>query len=211
MIFNPFSFMGKRKLKIAITGGIGSGKSVVANLFENHGYKVLSADRIAKKLLSTDSNLKQKIISEFGEESYSDGNLNKDYLASKVFSGKEATEKINSIVHPETIKIIEKECLDELENKKLVFVESALIFEAKREKLFDYILTVVADPEKRIEWVMQRDKIDKNKVLERLNNQIDDEKKISMSDFVLHNNSTLEELQIKSEFFLRIFEGFVSG
>lgn len=198
--------MKHKKLKIAITGGIGTGKSVVSKLYRNKGYQVIEADKIAKEILGNDNNIKKQIINEFGTASYSDGKPNTKYLADKVFSDPVKVKRINSILHPPTLRKIEALMSMELKKNNIVFVEAALIFEAHMEYMFDYILLLVSEDLLKIERIKQRSKISDKEILLRMENQLPDIIKKSKSDFIIENNSTIDELTKKSEFFLHLFE-----
>jgi len=193
-------------LKIGITGGIGSGKTVVAKLFEKNGYSVFYADSIAKQLLAESEIVKSKIIAAFGNESYVDGVPNKEYLAKSVFNNPEKLSVINSIIHPPTISKIEKLCEIELLKKDLVFAEAALIYEANMQGIFDYILVVTADEKSRIKRIVERDNSIEAKIKKRIANQIPEEIKISRADFVICNDGTFTELESKVDLFLTIFK-----
>jgi len=188
------------KLKIAITGGIGSGKSTVCELFNSNGYPILYADDISKEILSTNKSVKEKIINEFGKESFIDDKPNLKYLSEKVFSDEKKIVKINAILHPPVIKKIERLMNEELMYKEMVFVEAALIYEAKMEDLFDYVVVVTAPDEIRIKRVMESKGLKKQEVVERMSKQFSQEKKRKLADFVIENNSTKEELNIKVDF-----------
>lgn len=198
--------MKHKKLKIAITGGIGTGKSVVSKLYRNKGYQVIEADKIAKEILGNDNNIKKQIINEFGTASYSDGKPNTKYLADKVFSDPVKVKRINSILHPPTLRKIEALMSMGLKKNNIVFVEAALIFEAHMEYMFDYILLLVSEDLLKIERIKQRSKISDKEILLRMENQLPDIIKKSKSDFIIENNSTIDELTKKSEFFLHLFE-----
>jgi dephospho-CoA kinase len=193
----------KKKL-IAITGGIGAGKSLVSEFFEKSGFVVLKADTIAKELILTDSNVQRQILKEFGKESFITGKLNTKFLAEKVFTDEVNLQKINSIVHPATMKKIELLAKKHFEKHKIVFVESALVFEANIEDYFDHIILVLADEQVRINRTLAREKISEPEIRNRMNFQIPDEEKKDSSDFVIENNSSIEELEKRSEFILTI-------
>src|SRR5690606_16027908 len=125
-----------KKLKIAITGNIGSGKSSFAQFIQNKGYPVIYADIVSKVLLSKDDDIRKKIIREFGKEAYLNGEPDKDFLARKVFSSPENVIKINSILHPAVKKKILKLTDQYFEFNDIVFTEAALIYEADMEKMF---------------------------------------------------------------------------
>jgi len=195
-----------KKLLIGLTGGIGSGKSEAASIIKAMGFPLINSDEIAKKLLIEDEFLKREIIKHFGNDVYNQNKLNKKFLAAKVFSSPEKVKLINSLVHPKTIKLI-KTLADELfEENNLVFVESALIFETAIQDMFDYIILIYSDDEIRIERVCARDKVDKSKVIERMKNQIPQEEKKEMSDFVIMNNSTIEELNKRITFVVNLIK-----
>jgi len=196
---------------VAITGGIASGKSEVARLLKDKKYPVISTDYIAKLLMDSDISIKDKLISEFGYKIYNDaGKLNSKILSDIVFFGENKSEKLqklNSIVHP---PVIDK-MVEEIENyiklgNKLVFVESALIFESGLDDGFDYIIVVTADTETRIKRAMNRSELSKEEVVARMNEQISQEQKIKLSDFEIQNNKSIKELESSLMFLLPIIE-----
>ena len=173
-------------LKVGLTGGIGSGKSTVASIFEVLGIPVYYADTAAKKLMNEDPDLKEKIIHNFGKNAYTDGCLNRQYIASMVFDNKKKLELLNSLVHPATIHDSEKWM--EMQSSLYAIKEAALIFESGSEKDLDYIIGVQAPLPLRIERSMKRDHISKEQVLLRIGKQMDDEEKIKRCDFVIIND-----------------------
>lgn len=201
--------MNNKITRIGITGGIGSGKSIVSGFIEDQGFKVLRSDLIAKELIANDENLKKKVIKSFGGEAIVEGKLNSKYLAEKIFSSKKNVDKINSIVHPPTLKRIEELIKIDGANSKIIFVESALIYEAKIQKMFDYIILVYSKPDLRIERVVKRDKVEETDVLKRMKFQIDDEKKKGKADFVIENNSSITTLKNNTLFVLDFLNSLV--
>ena len=191
-----------KKIKVAITGGIGSGKSSVSDYLEKKGHSVLRADLIAKELMAQDAQIKKKLIEEFGEESYSNDKLNTKYLAANVFSNEENVQKINSIVHPPVMEKIDQLAKEIFKNQDIVFIETALVYEANLEDFFDYVLLVLADEKTRIERIINREKVTEEQVRARMQFQIPDEEKKDDADFVLYNNTTLQELENRVEFLL---------
>jgi dephospho-CoA kinase len=173
-------------LKIGLTGGIGSGKSTAAKIFEVLGIPVYYADDAAKKLMNENDSLKETITKHFGAESYIDGKLNRSFLAEVVFSNVEKTKLINSIIHPATIADAEFW----MSKQKTIYAikEAALIFEAKAEKQFDLIIGVQSPLPLRIKRVMQRDKINEEAVLARMQKQMEEEEKLSRCDFIIVND-----------------------
>jgi len=198
--------MGKNKLKIGITGGIGSGKSTVSNLFEEAGYNVIRADDVAKDILISNPEVRKNVIDTFGDEVYKDGSLNKEFLAAKVFSDEENVEKINSIVHPPTIKQILHLITEELEKKDIAFVEAALILESSLDVILDYVLLVTAEDDIRISRVLEKGNISEYEIRSRMSYQMSEKEKESLADFIIHNNSSIEELNTRAKFFLQLFE-----
>lgn len=200
-----------KKLKVAVTGGIGSGKSSLCALFKEKGYPVFSSDAVAKELMTGNPDIKKKIIKHFGKDSYTGEKLNREFLASKVFSNPEKTELINSIVHPATTEEIQNRIEKEFRKKDIVFVESALVYEAKIHKKFDYVILVASSDENKLARVTKRDKAAAASVEARMNSQIPDDKKKLRADFVINNDSTLEDLQKRGEFILAVIESISKG
>jgi dephospho-CoA kinase len=173
-------------LKIGLTGGIGSGKTTVAHIFEVLGVPVYYADNAAKRLMNEDENLKEQIISYFGEKSYVDGKLNRKYLSSEVFSDIEKTKRINAIIHPATIADTDKWM--QKQTAPYAIKEAALIFEANAENHLDLIIGVKTPLALRIKRVMQRDNISEDDVQARIEKQMNEAEKMSRCDFVISNN-----------------------
>lgn len=194
------------KIKVGITGGIGSGKSTVARIIKDSGYLILDADSIAKKIMLTNETVIQAIKVAFGQESYTANKLNKDFLAASVFTSVENVRKINSIVHPPTITKINELMDKEFTNKDIVFVESALIYESEMDEILDHVLLVTSPEELRIERIIKRDSTSESKVLQRMKYQMPELEKENLSDFVIKNESSIEDLENKTKFFLMLFE-----
>ena len=173
---------------IGITGGIGSGKSTVAKIFNILGIPVYSADDRAKWLMANDPDLKDQIISNFGEESYfEDGSLNRSYLASRVFNDEEKVSMINSLVHPAVKKDFEKWVLKQ--NSPYVLKEAALLFESGSYQDLDKIINVSAPLKIRINRIMLRDpQRSENQINDIINKQLTDEEKNLKADFVIKNS-----------------------
>lgn len=194
------------KIKIGLTGGIGSGKSTVADFLRKKGIKVFDADRLAKELMTSDEELKRELIKEFGEETFSGGELNREYLANTIFVNPAKVEKINSIVHPVVKNKLTSLMNKELEKSNLVAAEAALIFEADMTEMFDYIWVVTADEETRIKRVMERSGLSREEIIKRMENQIPEKEKISRADFVFYNNNSVEKLEENVSFMLSIIQ-----
>lgn len=176
-------------LRVGLTGGIGSGKSTVAGIFEVLAIPVSYADREAKKVMNEDALLKEQISLQFGPEAYLDGQLNRPWLAEQVFTRPDRLELLNSLVHPATIRAGAK-WMSEQEALSVPYVirEAALIFESNGGKGFDYIIGVYAPVTLRIHRTMQRDTITREQVQQRMNNQIDEDIKMRLCDMVIVND-----------------------
>jgi dephospho-CoA kinase len=179
-------------LRIGLTGGIGSGKSIVAKVFETLGIPVYYADDAAKKLMNTDPALKASIIKNFGEGSYTSGDLNRKYIASIVFNDKEKLELLNSLTHPVTIRDAEEWI--KRQTSPYIIKEAALLFESGAGKILDHVIGVFAPLPLRIKRVMARDGITEEDIMKRINRQMDEEEKMKRCDFVIINNE--EELML---------------
>jgi dephospho-CoA kinase len=173
-------------LKVGLTGGIGSGKTTVARIFELLGIPVYYADQEAKRLMNADAGIKNKVIEHFGESSYKDNVLDRAYLATIVFNNKKKLELLNSFVHPATIAHSEEWM--KLQQAPYAIREAALIFESHVNKQLDYVIGVSSPRLLRIQRVTSRDMIQAEEVESRMNNQMDEDKKISLCDFVIRND-----------------------
>ncbi|HMO32628.1 MAG TPA: dephospho-CoA kinase [Lacibacter sp.] len=173
-------------LKIGLTGGIGSGKSTVARLFELLGIPVYRADAAAKRLMETDPALMRQIRDAFGEASYSNGRLNRTFLAQSVFGDKSRLETLNNLVHPVTIADAEKWFA--AQKGPYVLKEAALLFESGTAAGLDFIIGVEAPRPLRIRRTMLRDGVGAAAVEQRMQHQIDETIKMRLCDFVIRNN-----------------------
>lgn len=173
-------------IRVGLTGGIGSGKSTVARVFEVLGIPVYYADEATRQLMNTDEALKKEIIKHFGEESYSNGRLNRPYIASIVFNDKEKLELLNALTHPATIR----HANDWMQQQTTPYVikEAALIFESGSAENLDYVIGVSAPKPLRIQRVMERDHISVEEVQKRMDRQLSEDMKMKLCDFVLVNN-----------------------
>lgn len=173
-------------LRVGLTGGIGSGKSTVAKIFETLGIPVYYADDRAKELMNTNEALREKIKQLLGPEAYENNILRRDVVASKVFSNAVLLQQLNALVHP--ITIAEAEAWMQAQQAPYAIKEAALLFEAGADKALDYIITVTAPQELRLKRVMQRDGSTAQKVQERMSKQMPEAEKISRSHFVIYND-----------------------
>lgn len=173
-------------LKIGLTGGIGSGKTTVAKIFEVLGIPVYYADTAAKEIMNTDEALKQQIIQAFGAATYKNNLLDRAYLSSIVFNDKEKLALLNSMVHPAAIRA--NDVWMQQQTTAYAVKEAALIFESGSSLGLDYVIGVYAPKALRIHRTMQRDGITREKVLQRMSNQVNEEIKMRLCDFVINNN-----------------------
>ena len=173
-------------IRIGLTGGIGSGKSTVAKVFEVLGIPVYYADDAAKKLMNEDEELKEKIKKEFGESIYKEEKLDRKKLAGIVFTSPEKLNLLNALVHPATFKDAEKWMQEQTSH--YCIKEAALIFESGAHEHLDYVIGVTAPAPLRILRTMQRDGVTKEEVFARMDKQMDETIKIKLCDFVFTND-----------------------
>ncbi len=185
-----------KKKVIGITGGIGSGKSTVVQLFKTYGIPAYTADDEAKKLMYTDEGLKASIIELLGNESYKDEKLNRAYIASKVFSNEQLLLQLNKLVHPAVHAHFTHWAM--LQTSPSVVYEAAILIEQGRQSFCDVVILVTAPKEERIKRVMQRDAVSREEILARMNRQWSDDKKKNFANFVIENTNlhkTKENIQ----------------
>jgi len=192
-------------LKIGLTGGIGSGKTTVAKVFEVLGIPVYYADDSAKEIMHTNELLKKQLIFHFGEDTYVDGKLNRKHLSSIVFADKEKLELLNSLVHPVTIADAEQ--WFSRQQSPYVIKEAALLFESGAAEGLDYVIGVTAPTAIRMKRVMDRDAVTAEEVKKRMTSQIDETIKIRLCDFIIHN----DEQQLILPQVLQLHEKLLTG
>ena len=173
-------------LKVGITGGIGSGKSTVARIFETLGIPVYYADDAARRLMNEDLSLRNEIIAHFGPQAYHGNELDRFYLATNVFKDKDKLRLLNSLTHPVTIRDSDEWMAKQ--TTPYALKEAALIFESGAEKKLDYVIGVSAPLTLRINRSMKRDNITMEKVKERMNGQLNEEEKMKRCHFLIYND-----------------------
>jgi dephospho-CoA kinase len=173
-------------LRVGLTGGIGSGKSTVAKIFEVLGIPVYYADDAARHIMNRDPELKEKIIDAFGAESYVNNELNRHYIASIVFNNPEKLDLLNSFTHPATIRDAERWM--QQQNAPYVIKEAALIFESGSAENLDYVIGVFSPLPLRIKRIMERDNVTREEVMKRVSRQIDEDIKMRLCDKVIVND-----------------------
>ena len=180
---------------IGLTGGIGSGKSTVLRLFQELGATIYIADVEAKKLMNNNKELVKEIRLLLGEKAYINNELNKSYISSIVFNDSEKLKALNKLVHPK----VRAHFKEFIKNKttEIVIYEAAILFESGSNTLCDYIITVTANFEDKVERIMKRDGVSKQHILARMKHQLKDDFKIKNANFVIRNNTFLDtKLQV---------------
>jgi dephospho-CoA kinase len=173
-------------LKIGLTGGIGSGKSTIAKVFEVLGVPVYYADDAAKRLMNENEELKQQLIHHFGADTYINGMLNRSHLSAMVFNSREKLDLLNSLVHPVTIT--DAAAWFARQQSAYVIKEAALLFESGTTAGLDYVIGVYAPVPVRIKRVMDREGVTAGDVKRRMVSQVDDTIKMRLCDFIIKND-----------------------
>jgi dephospho-CoA kinase len=199
--------MNRSIITVGLTGGIGSGKTTVAAIFERCGTAIIYADRVARNLIDSNKAIRKKIIQTFGKESYfPDGSLDRVRMAGRVFKNRKMQEILNAIVHPVVIREINL-TIENIRRSglyKIVIIEAALIFEAGIQNKFDYIVVVDADRDVRIRRMMLRDGESETNINARIKSQLSNRTKATMADFVIQNNGTIPDLETSTRFVYRL-------
>ncbi len=183
-------------LKVGLTGGIGTGKTKVASIFEAWGIPVLNADTLAKQLMQEDEQLKAKLIEAFGKEIYEDGVLQREKLAKLVFGNTIQLQKLNQYVHP-AVKEYTKKWFEK-QTAPYAIKEAAIMIEANAHKDLDFLIGIDAPLELRIARVMQRDQTNREAVLQRMEKQMDNAEKMKLCDYVI-NNDGIQDLEMQCQ------------
>lgn len=181
--------------KIGITGGIGTGKTSACKLFEELGVPVFYADFEAKWLMSNKEEIKNKIIELFGRKSFIEQQLNRPFIANKIFKDSSLKTKLERVVHPAVAQHFE-EWVKKHSEKAYVLKEAALIYETGGEKKLDAVIVVHTEEEIRIQRVIYRDSSDADQVKARIQNQMDQMLKVNKADFLIENNTSPEDLEL---------------
>ena len=178
--------------KVGLTGGIGSGKSKVAELLSNRGVAVYDSDSRAKALMANDEALRAALIEAFGVECYTDVGLNRAWLAERVFNNEEELRRLNAIVHPAVMR--DFAAWAEIQEGDYVIMESAILLEAGLESHVDVVVAVMAPKELRLQRAMQRDGATEEQIEERMRNQMSDDERTERAKYAIVNID-LEELE----------------
>ena len=174
-------------IKIGITGGIGSGKSIIASLFELHGIPVYNADKETKILNNTSTYIRNQLSQYFGKELYESGILNNKKFAEIIFSDPDKLRLANSIIHPEVLENFNNWCFQN-SNNTIIALEAAILFESNFNVYLDKVVTVYSPQDQRISRVALRDNVNTALVTKRIEHQMPEKEKINLSDYVIIND-----------------------
>lgn len=195
-----------RKIKVAITGNIGSGKSTFAKFISELGIPVITADIVSKQILETDAEVRLDVIRNFGAQAFQGKKINNKYIADVIFSDPKKLNKINSILHPRVRKKIDLLSKEFFNTNDLVFVETALIYESKIENMFDYVVLITAEKLTRLDRTSKSKKISENDFLKRENMQINENLKKKKADFIFINDGSKDELKQKAILLIKLLK-----
>lgn len=176
----------KNLLKLGVTGGIGSGKTSVCKVFNLLGIPVFSADPVARDIMDNDESIVDHINSIVGRNLYRNGGLDRTVLANLIFNDNSLLQQVNSLVHPLVFGRFNAWVLQQ--DAPYVIMEAAILIESGGYKLVDKVVTIVAPVEERVKRVMIRNKLTRDQVLERIRNQMTDEERIKVSDYIIQNS-----------------------
>ena len=180
---------------VGLTGGIGSGKSTVAKMFEDLGVPVYYADTEAKRLMMESQRLRKNLIDLFGDKVFDKSDLNREYLAAIVFNDKEKLEALNALVHPE-VELDFHQWMKKKKKAPYIIQENPLIFEKNKQEEYDAVIAVASPEDLRIQRVMKRDGMDYNQVRARIANQLNQDIKVKNATYVIENSSGLDTCRI---------------
>ena len=188
---------------IGITGGIGSGKSTFSDLLINKGYSVYNTDAKARELQNTDAVIREKIITLFGNDSYDSLGLNRPFIAQIVFNDSSKLKQLNEIVHP-AVKLDFIKWAKQFNLNQNIFLECAILFEGGFHKLVDKSVLITASELVRIQRVMKRDKVTELQVRARMKNQMSEDDKKKLADFVIYSDDEKPMCEKLDEFLLKL-------
>ena len=183
-------------VKVGLTGGIGSGKTTVSNFLLDYGIPVYNSDSKGKTLMNANLELKNNIVSIFGERVYDNGILNTNLLSNIVFNDSTKIEQLNNLVHPKVAQDF-NQWVGKNNNKPILVKEAAILIESGAYLNMDKIILVVSEKSTRINRVSKRDNFDLESIEKRINHQLTDNEKIKYADYIIENNSSLEHLKLE--------------
>ena len=200
-------------LIVGLTGGIVSGKSTVALMFKDLGAKIVDADKLGHSVILPHEPAWEKIVKIFGKDVLqNDLTIDREKLGKIVFANQSLLKKLNDITHPEITKIIKKE-IDSLKNKtynqkKILIIDAALIYEAKIDRLMEKIIVVYIDEDEQIKRLIKRNNLSKDEALQRIKSQMPMKEKVKMADYVIDNSNSLDKTKKQVE---KIWKNLVSS
>ena len=199
-----------KKVVIGLTGGIGTGKSTVSQILKEKNFPVIDLDKISHEVIKFPK-VVEKIVENFGKEvlEYTNtGNwiISREKLGRVIFGNREKRLILNSVMHPEILRIMREKILECKKENKIIFVEIQLLFEVQWEKEFDYILLVSAEKETQIKRILSRDNRSKEEALSIINSQMSLDEKKKRSDYVIENDGNIQDLEKKVDDFLKKIE-----
>lgn len=171
--------------RLGVTGGIGSGKTTVCRIFRVLGVPVFVADVAARQLMNSDQAIRQEINAITGEDLYTTGELDRKELARLIFNKQELLRRVNEVVHPAVLRIFDEWA--EKSESPYVIMEAAILFEARADTMVDRVAAISAPVEERIARVMGRNDLSREEVMERINNQLEDDEREEQSYYVINN------------------------
>ncbi len=187
--------MSENSLKIAVTGGVASGKSTVCNIFEDLGVATYSADQFSRDVVKKDSRAYHKIIEHFGKTVVKeDGSINRRLLRDIITKNHQEKVALENIVHPEIISLMKKKLAETQKKSQIIVMEVPLLFELGLENLFDVTIMVYAESDLKMKRLQARDNVTEEKASTLIGLQMADKKKVNCSDFVIFNNGSQEQL-----------------
>ncbi len=206
-------FCGKEKMKkvvIGLTGGIGTGKSTVSQILKEKKFPVIDLDIISHEVIKFPK-VVEKIVENFGKEVLEYNNtgnwiVSREKLGRVIFGNRKKRLILNSVMHPEILRIVREKILECKKENKIIFVEIQLLFEVQWEKEFDYILLVSAEKETQIKRILSRDNRSKEEALSIINSQMSLDEKKKRSDYVIENDGNIQDLEKKVDDFLKKIE-----
>ena len=184
-------------LLIGITGGIGSGKSLVAKILETLKYHVFYSDIEAKNIVDSNIEVRNQIIRVFGPQAYLKGEYNRPFVAEKVFANQELLTQLNQIIHPAVRAAFDQFC--DKSKAEIVFNEAAILFETGTYKSFDAVILVCSPEKLRMERLMKRDNASKKEIQARMNKQWSDQKKRELTNLIIENDEKSSILEQTNE------------
>ena len=199
-----------KKVVIGLTGGIGTGKSTVSQILKEKKFPVIDLDIISHEVIKFPK-VVEKIVENFGKEVLEYNNtgnwiVSREKLGRVIFGDREKRLILNSVMHPEILRIMREKILECKKENKIIFVEIQLLFEVQWEKEFDYILLVSAEKETQIKRILSRDNRSKEEALSIINSQMSLDEKKKRSDYVIENDGNIQDLEKKVDDFLKKIE-----